>query len=694
MGLLLLQAGLAEAAVAPSQDPGQPGAATPLAAVASGAAVGHADAMAEAWSHRDAGRWLQALVICERLLQRDPRDASAYRLRALALSDGGGAHRAWELHQARPELFDPALSLRLQADHVARLVVWGGLQPRSPATRLEEMRLAHAELTAFLERLPASEVETARRLRNDELLALNELGRHDAVVDAYLASQAQQRPLPAYVGSAVGDSLLGARRPDLAVPALEQTLAQDPGAHNARILLVYAYVESEQFDKAYALLEQMRAAEPAWIRRDGARQEHANWRRYDADVTRTLVDSFSNALAAAQVQAEALVSVAPINPDLQQTAGSVYLQRGWATRGLQRHRVARSMEPSNVAPRIGEVQALLDLERTAEARPLLAELLRLHPENVHARSTGRRWERRQGPQVLLESSWGRNTGDTDAGAIDASPLGTRDAGHLLRVSSPLLGDVWRLTAHAGVAYADFQGERVRRERAGAGVEFARDRLSWGAEASVPWDRYDGGVGLGSYAQWRFSDVLSARATAWSNDPTSSLQARRSGIDADSLALGLAYRPSELSAVDVGVQQLRFDDGNRREAASLAASHRLFGTPRFLLDAFGGAYASQSSRVDAPYFNPASDTSLEAGVRADQVLWRHYERHFRHRLALSATRYRQEGFDTAWYPTARYEHEWQVGAGRRISYAINYSRPVYDGVREERLGFDLRATWGE
>ncbi len=694
MGLFVLQASLiGAAAAAPPESTDLPGQGRSQIDAA-GKHRPHAEAMAEAWRHRDAGRWLQALVICERLLQRDPGDPSAYRLRTLALADGGAAHRAWELHQARPDLFDPALSLRLQADHVARLVVWGALQPRSPSTRLDEMRLAHAELTSLLDRLPAAEADTARRLRNDELMALNELGRHDRVVDAYLDSQAREEPLPAYVGTAVGDSLLGARRPDLAVPALEQTLARDPGAHNARVLLVYAYVESEQFDKAYALLEKMRADEPAWVRSPGARQDHANWRRYDADVTRTLVESFANALVAAQAQAEALVSIAPLNPDLHQALGSVYLQRGWAARGLERHRVARTIEPANPAPRVGEIQALLDLERTVQARPLLAELLRLHPENIHAQSTARRWERRQGAQVALESSWGRNTGDGATGSPGASPLGSRDASHLLRVASPLIDDAWRVTAHAGAAHADFQGERVRRERGGIGLDFARDRLAWGAEASVPTDRYDRGTSLGGYAQWRFNDVLSARVGAWSNDPTASLQARRSGITADTMTLGLAYRPNELGAVDLGVQQLRFDDGNRRDVVSLSTSRRLLGQPRFLLDAFGGLYASRSSRADAPYFNPASDASVEAGLRADQVLWRHYERHFRHRLALSATHYRQEGFGSTAYPALRYEHEWQLAVGRQVTYSIHYSRPVYDGVREDRVGFDLRASWGE
>lgn len=649
------------------------------------------EAMASAWRLRDEGRWLETLALCEALLARNPRDDDAYRLRTLALADLGASHRAWELYRARPQIFEPAIATRLEADRVARLIVWGGLFPRSQATRLDEMQHAQAELATLVARLPASDADTTRRLRNDGLLVLNELGEHEQVTGIYRDTRERGESLPAYVGTATGDSLLAARYPELAADSLERTLAADPDAHNARILLVYAYIESERFDDAYALLESIRASEQPWLRREGAKQEYANWRRYDADVTATLVDSFAHALDDAQRRGEALVSVGAMNADLQQTLGSVYLQRGWGERGLERHRVARTLEPANPAPRVGEVQALLDLDRTAEARPLLAELKRLHPEHVHARRVRDRWQRRQGWQVTQESAWGRNTDDGGAGR---SPLGTRDASHILRVASPLYDDRWRLTAHAGDAYADFQGERVHHQRAGLGVTRVQDRLLWGAEISAPFDDYDDGVSLGSWGQWRFNDVLQGTASIWRNDPDASLQARRAGITADSARVGLSYTPSELTTLDAGVQQLRYDDGNRRNAFSLAFDQRLVSRPHFLLNGFGGVYAGRGSRDDAPYFNPESDQSVELGLRADQIVWRRYERHFRHRLALSATRYAQEGFASQWYPTVRYEHEWQFAAGRQLGYGISFSRPVYDGVREERLGFDLRMSWGE
>ncbi len=658
-------------------------------------ALPRGQAMVMAWALRDQGRWLETLTICETLLQRDPGDGDAYRLRTLALSDLGASHRAWTLYRARPDLFEPEIARRLEADRVARLIVWGGLHPVSPDTRLAEMRHAHDALSAFASTAIATpDAERIQaRLANDELIALNTLARHDEVSRRYRQVTAEGGTLPAYVGAAVGDSLLSAQHPELAVDALEAVLRQDPDAHEARILLVYAYVESERFNEAYALLASMQASEAPWLRRAGARQEYPNWRRYDTDVARVLVDSFAHALDEAQQRAESLVAVGATNAHLHQTLGSVYLQRGWAERGLERHRVARTLDPEDAAPRVGEVQALLDLERTAQARPLLAETLALHPDNIHAQRTQQRWQRRQGWQVTHDSAWGRNTAD-DAGGATASPLGTRDTRHLLRVESPLIHDRWRLTAHAGLATADFDGERVRHRRAGAGIAYAHDRLRWAVEAAVPNDGYDEGTTLQASAQWHFNEVLQGTASLHRNDPLASLQARRVGITGDAARIAAVYTPTESTTLRAGLEQLRYSDGNRREGMSATFDQRLLERPHLLLNAFGGAAASLGSREDAPYFNPTRDASAELGLRADHIAWRRYDRHFRHRLALSGVHYRQEGFGGSWYPQARYEHEWQVSAGRQLMYGVSYSRPVYDGLREERVAFDLRVAWGE
>lgn len=647
--------------------------------------------MAQAQRERELRRGIQALAHYDRLLAANPGDAEAYRLRALTLAELGASKRALELYRAHPDWFQAGEGTRLRADYIARQIVWGLLQPESETTRLDEMRHARTELLALLATVPPDSA-VGQRLRNDDIIALNALTRHDEVIAVWRQANAQGRELPLYTQVPIADSLLARRHPEAAAQVLEGVLAQTPNHHEAQILLVYAYLESERFDAAYGVLERMRDTQPTWLRQPGAKQDYANWRRYDADTIRSLVDAFAHALQTAQGEGEALVGVGAMDDNLQSSLGSIYGWRGWGERALERQRIARTLAPANPRARVGEVNALLDLDRTGEARPLNAELQWLYPDNIHARRTEERWQRRQGWQLLAESAWGKS--DSLGDSPVTSPLGSRDATHLLRVESPLLDDRWRLTAHYGQRYGDFQNERVRFDYLGAGVLYINDRLRWTLDAARALDDYDDGLTFGATAQWRFSDVLRGRLEVWRKDPEASLQARRFGITADSAMVGLRWTPSESTDLDAAAQHLRYDDGNRRDFLSLRGRQRLLARPHFLLDAFGGVATSRASRDDAPYFNPSRDAAVELGLRGDQIVWRRYERHFRHRLSVSGVHYWQEGFGAAWIPVARYEHEWQFAPGHQLSYGFNWSRPVYDGNREERFGFDIRYAWGE
>ena len=144
----------------------------------------------------------------------------------------------------------------------------------------------------------------------------------------------------------------------------------------------------------------------------------------------------------------------------------------------------------------------------------------------------------------------------------------------------------------------------------------------------------------------------------------------------------------------GASRFRYDDGNHRELFSTAVEQRLLTRPRWLIDGLGSAYASRGSRDDAPYFNPSRDHLVEIGLRIDQQAWRHYERHFRHRLVISLGDYWQEGYGSARVPSVSYRHEWQLAQGRVFEYGARWSRPVYDGRRERHIGFDAALRWGD
>lgn len=640
-------------------------------------------------SQRD---WPGALALIESHLAALPDSPALLRLKAMTLLDLGSSHRAWMVYRGHPELFDADQVTRLESAQLARLIVWGGLYAESVDARAQEMQLASE---AMHSRLRQTQVQGHADLRTrfDRIVLLNQLEQHADAVALYRALVAEQVEVPAYVLLPVAEALLARREPEQAAELLERALAALPDEHDARLYLAYAYSEGERFDRAMAYLEQHLADEPAWQRVPGARQSHTNWRHYDLDTNLALIRSYAQDTRGAQERLEALARIGPNNAGLQSSLGAVYQQRGWPERALQRFRMSATLDPDHVGAQLGQVGSLLDLQRVDLARPVRQRVLDAHPLNVQVVQMRQDWDSQLGWKWELGLANGRS--DSRDHAATASPLGSRDGEYRFAIQSPLLADRWRLTAQARDAWADYQGERVHDRRNGVGVAYAFGRLQASAgvnRASDAWvdDRH----GYHLDAGWRFSDTWAASA-AWSgNSPEASLQARRAGIDADALRLGVSWVPSDQARMDLSAQRMRYGDGNRRDALSIDAQRRLVTQPHLLVDGLVGAYTSRGSIDDVPYFNPARDASLRLGGRLEHLAWRRYNRHFRQRLTATVGPYRQQDHASAWVPELRYEHEWRLGTGRLLRYGIGWSRPVYDGVREEHLGIDLAFGWGE
>lgn len=661
-----------------------------------------ADPLPEIERLRAERQWLAALARIESAQAAHPDDDRLYRLQVLTLADLGGADRAWSLYQARPRLFSAEERQRLDADRFARRVLWGSLFPQSEALRLSEMSQTRDQLEQRRATQTPQQQQADLRTRLDELVMLNHLERHAEVVQRYRALQAEKVSVPMYALAKVGASLLADKHPEEAADVLERVTREWPEDQDSQLQLAYAYSEAERFDDAYAQLEKIKAAEPAYVRVKGAKESHENWRHYDADSHLTMIRLYGEDTVGAQRYLESLAAIGPDNAGLQSDLGVTYQKRGWTDRALERFRIANTLEPNNVGARIGQVGAYLEHDRVDLARPIRDELIAHRGRDVQVKQMAESWDRRLGWQWLIGSSFGRS--DARGGGATASPLGTRDAVHRFEISSPLIHDRWRLTAHSRDSWADFPDgpfakERVHDRRSGVGALYAYDRLSLGFGVDRANDRWlDSSDRTGYYADagWRFSDAWHGTASWYRGTPEASLQARRSGIDADALSLGLRWTPSERTRIGAAAQQLRYSDDNTRTAFGLNAEQRLYTQPHLLIDGLADLSASRASRRDAdvPYFNPSRDASLNLGLRIDHLAWRRYERHFRQRLTVQAGPYWQQGYGNHWIPQLSYEHEWRFATGRTLSYGVNWSRPVYDGVREDRLGFDMSFRWGE
>ncbi|KAF1015750.1 MAG: Poly-beta-1,6-N-acetyl-D-glucosamine export protein [Stenotrophomonas maltophilia] len=367
----------------------------PVAAAGAASGITRADRLAEIGQYRDQARWVDALAAIERAQLIEPDDALLYKLQVLTLGDIGNASRAWQLYQARPDLFDAEQKARLESNYLAKRVNWSLAYGETEDTRLDEAEAALAEMDRLAARDGTAPAQAPLRVRLDRLILLNRLSRHAQVRDEARALQHEGQALPDYVLPAVGDSMLAAQHPEEAIPLLEAAAKNDPSRFQTRSELAYAYLETEQADKAIAYLQAWQKDEPTW-RWGGGKSPYANWARYEADLNLAMIRAYSGDLPTAQRELEALIDIGPGNGGLQTALGSVCQMRGWPRRALQRHQMAYTLDPRDVSPRIGMHDAYVQLQRDDLARPLHDDLLARYPTQPSVQRMDREWRAHRG----------------------------------------------------------------------------------------------------------------------------------------------------------------------------------------------------------------------------------------------------------------------------------------------------------
>jgi biofilm PGA synthesis protein PgaA len=642
---------------------------------------------------RKAQRFPDALQAIQSLLAREPGNRDALRLQVLTLDDMGASQRAWQLMQARPEEFPTYEREKIEDDRIAHRIRWGTAYASDDARRQDESRNALALLRQLQAQHPRQTTWEATRLRVDALSALNQLQRNQEVIDGYQALRDNGIDVPAYILPTVGDSMMALRRPEDAAQVLQTALQTNPDDVNSRILLSYAWIEQERFDLALPLLEKLAQEQPAWPRREGALRGYENWDKYSVDMTLAMARSFAQDNASAERALRALIAIGPTDAGLQAALGTVEARRLRPAAALERYAMALTLDPRQRDARFGQVDALTALDRPDQAAALLADLRNCYPEDLRGPRAQHTLDLQRGWQFRVEAGRGRS--DAREGGTSNSPLGSRDGNLQLEAQSPLIDDRWRAALLARDDWASLEGEHVRYRGVGAGVRYRYDRLGVAVDAMQAIDRYDRGATTVSInADWRFSEAWTGTVAATSHDPEASLQARRIGITADSIGVGATYSPSDTTEVATKLTHFRYDDGNRRDQLGIDARQRLSSQPHLLVDGLASVYTSRGSDGErAAYFNPKRDASASFGIRLDHIGWRRYEREFRRILDVTVGPYWQQGDGISIVPAISYRHRWAPAESNRLEYGVSWSRPVYDGRRENRVSLDAIWRWG-
>ena len=115
---------------------------------------------------------------------------------------------------------------------------------------------------------------------------------------------------------------------------------------------------------------------------------------------------------------------------------------------------------------------------------------------------------------------------------------------------------------------------------------------------------------------------------------------------------------------------------------------MINVPHFDLTATGEVSASHNNRPFAPYYNPDQDLTVDAGLRAEHVIWRRYDDSWVQALSINAGLYGEAHFSTGFIATVNYQQRWHFDQFTELRYGLQLQRRLYDGSVENTATLTL------
>lgn len=647
--------------------------------------------MAEGHVLGAAGRWVEAAAAYRRAGMLDPREGDPRELEVVALREAGAeglAHgRAMEA-QAAGLPVPTELWHTLVAGRVALLVAWAPAAAEVPGQAAARARVTRAlvEGEAGLRLIEEEGAEpltfAERRLRLDRLVALRALEAMDLVLEEAEALEARGVELPPYALRVVGDAALAEHRYEEAVRRYRDTLAGWPDEPRAILGLFWSLVGLGAFDEADAILSEVLEEAPLRRTADGLPEPLPNLDRWEAELARHLGWALAGDLPRALEGLRDLHHAAPLHLEIRQELASVLHWRGWHGDALALYQRILALDPEHVPARAGLVSVHLARHERAEALRRLEELEALAP-GTPASLRARR-------ALHVDGRWALNT-RVESGRSTGGEFGTRDRVLQSRLVSPPLG--LHLRARVGLDRMDARyPEGVgAHERASVGFESRFRPLHIALDLHA--DRTDGWApGVAGEMILRPGDRWRLGLSGDSRSPGVPLRATLEDITGWEAGLDLSRRSHEGRRVQANLSFLALSDGNERRSVYLAVEQQVARTPFHRLALLPELYGTRNTRESAPYFNPSELLSGTVALLWDWTLHRDRDRAYSQRATVTGGMVRQADQSDLGVLWLHLEHRWDRSDTFALLYGLNLGYPVYDGVRERRIGGHLGLIW--
>nr|MCH9671533.1 poly-beta-1,6 N-acetyl-D-glucosamine export porin PgaA [Gammaproteobacteria bacterium] len=626
---------------------------------------------AKAYAHRQAEQYVAAAGAYEDAVTLSPADENLRREQILNLADMGAPHLAVRLLNQFPNVLDASQRRRVLGDRAAMQIRWGEVAGDRPPTRFAQTDRALAYLDDIAVPSSASPASGIQRTTFDSMVALRDRVRMDEVVALYEKLGSPPEEIPTYAVLALADAFLYLEQPEVAGPLYELVRTRDPTHFVAGLSLFYTYVELERHAEAIALIDELEAQQPVWIKSQSEKIVKANPKRERAATLAGLARGFADDLGGAEQRLGALLRMAPLNADIESEVATVERWRGWPRRAYQRFHRIRAETREHLSADIGVAHTALDLQYWREAQGAIHALLADYPEHKGVQSLGRRLRHYRRPFMTFDWRVDESSGGTVSG--------TRGIDTTVRWWSAPIHDRYRITARHRFGLADFTEGRAVRNRGGIGIDY-RD-ADWDAEVELNAGTHDHSqFGVSGRGRWT-SDLWRVHGGWETASDEVPLRGARVGLDGRRVFVEAEFRAHESFSASVGAQAIDFDDGNERHAASASVESRVLNLPASKVSLRLDAYASLNDRDDVVYFSPKADWSVDLRAINDLRLYRRYERGVDLRWWLGAGRYWQDAFGTDSTWTAGAELRWRVGHDVLLMLGATRSSRVFDGIRE-------------
>ncbi len=642
----------------------------------------------EAYANISSKQYFSALASYEKILQLDPSHQNGQRGRILMTHRLGAPHLAASMMKMQPGLLTKHEVAAINSDVAAISIRWGRLPAQSSDVAIAQRVQTNATITDLKKRLV--ELSTAgkgesiqfHRVTFDLMIALQVVQRSPEVVTHYQRLKAQSASFSKHALIAAADAYFMLEEPQIARDLYREVLSSGKQELPVQLSLFYAYIECEEYDFAVELIDHINQQQPRWKRPAGSPTARQNPDKISVEITAAFARAYTDQLTEAQTRLELIHRRAPANLNIRSSLAYIYLWRGWPRRALEEFKITALYDQPHLDAAIGRLHARYALYEFPVMEKNIAALNLRYPMHTRLKKVNRLWELHNMRELRIELSRGISSG---------SQQGSQD----LTLNSHLYGRPLnyhlRPYVHHLHTQARFPTGTSYYRRIGAGIEYRGRDLELRSELS----RNLGGsaeIGLNSSGIWMFDDHWSLTANIDSNSNEVPLRGRDQGIDGWGSGIGVSYRFHEQRRLDASLKWLEFSDNNRRQSASVSLNQRLINKVDYKLNGIANLNMSQNTRIDAPYFNPLNDLTLQLGVVNEWLLIRHYDYAYRHRLGIMVGQYQQKDYRNRLVWAVRYEHQWNFNDRTELSYAISRGQRAYDGETEFNTQFDLTLIW--